>query len=580
MLSIFLVSSPLTSMPMETTANVLIVDAEGGGDYIQVQEAVYEAEPGDDIKILSGVYEEDVLIDKQLTIEGEEGVVIRSDSYSFKVEADDCFIGNISVEQAEIGIEIVGNSNSLNNIQVTQSGKGVVFFQSESNSIENSIIENCSTGGFFYESKNNSFRNCIIRDSCQQGIRISGSNNSTISGNSISSSGYHSIYLSRSDNVSVLDNNFTDNERGAYIFESVSSTFVHNTLDDGLNIESDVREGWNSHEIYGNQVDNGSLEYYVDNSDIDLEFLSGQIILVNCSGFSIRHNHLSKVESGVTLAYSSDNTLYGNDFRMNHRGMDIFKSENNTVHHNNFVNNTFQVHSVDGSSKDNAWTDGMGNGNYWSDYSGYDDGSGGRTAEDGVGDTEIPHPSVDKGYGYHALDPEPLMEEVLKSDSVIELNNDSNGWNFVSSGIEMGEVELEELFSSIDYEKVMYYSREDDSWMSSIPSREDHFNDLITLDRSMGFWVRVEEQQELNFTGVIPVRTLVDIEPGWNMVGISTIDDVSGSELPSEVDMVGIYNGSREYLIEYLHPSEVILERGKGYWIHNSRDESVVLNFH
>lgn len=580
LLTISLVVSTFTVIPMETSGDVLIVDAGGEGDHLKIQEAVDKAEPGDEIQVLSGLYEEDVLIDKSLTLEGEEGVVISGESYGVKVEADDCYIGNISVEQSKVGIEVVGNSNSLNSIHVSESGKGVVFFQSKSNSLMNSTIENCSTGILFYQDSSNLMKDCTVSGSEQQGIRVSGSQNSTFSGNFVSSSGYHSIYLSRSDDVSVLDNNFTDNERGAYIFESVRSRFVNNTLGDGLNLESDVREGWNTHEIYGNQVGDGSLEYYIDNSDVDLEFISGQIILVNCSGFSIRHNDLSNVESGVTLASSSNNTIYGNDLRKNYRGVDMFNSENNTFHHNNFVNNTFQVHSVDGSSKDNSWSDGLGNGNHWSDYGGDDDGSGGRTAEDGVGDTEIPHPSDDNGYGYHGLDSEPLMDEVVKSNNVIELNNDSGGWNFVSFGIEMGEVELDELLSTVDYEKVMYYSSEDDRWLSFVPGREDHFNEPITLERSMGFWVNVQEQQELNLTGVVPTRTLVELEPGWNMVGIAAMNDVSESELPSEVDAVGIYNGSREYFIEYIEPGEVILKRGSGYWIHNSGDDSVMWNVH
>lgn len=565
---------------METSGEVLIVDAGGEGDHLKIQDAVDEAESGDEIQVLSGLYGEDVLIDKPLTVEGEEGVVISGESYGVKVEADDCYIGNISVEHSEVGIEVVENSNYLNSIHVSESGKGVVFFKSEYNSLINANIENCSTGVMFYQDSNNLVKDCTVTDSEQRGLRISGSQNTTISDNSILSSRYHSIYLSRSEDVSVLDNDFTDNERGAYIFESVRNRFVNNTLDSGLNIESDNKVGWNSHEIYGNDVVNGSLEYYVDNSSVDLEFISGQIILVNCSGFSIRHNDLSKVESGVTLAYSSNNKIYGNDLRKNYRGLDIFNSENNTFHHNNFVNNTFQVYSVDGSSRINSWTDGFGNGNHWSDYGGDDNGNGGSTAEDGVGDTGVPHPSDDKGYGYHDLDPHPLMDEFVRSNNVIELNNDSGGWNFVSFGIEMGEVELEEFLYSIDYEKIMYYSREDSRWMSFVPGRDAHFNEPITLDRSMGLWINVKEQQELNFTGIVPTRTLVELEPGWNMVGIATMNGVSGSELPNEVDVVGAYNGSREYFIEYIEPSEVIFEKGRGYWIHNSGDDSVIWNVH
>lgn len=50
--------------------------------------------------------------------------------------------------------------------------------------------------------------------------------------------------------------------------------------------------------------------------------------------------------------------------------------------------------------------------NYWSNYTGADDGSNGGVAGDGVGDTEIPHPFIDQGYGFYQLDYYPLMDPV------------------------------------------------------------------------------------------------------------------------------------------------------------------------
>ncbi|MHA1581496.1 MAG: hypothetical protein ACTSYM_03190, partial [Candidatus Baldrarchaeia archaeon] len=47
-----------------------------------------------------------------------------------------------------------------------------------------------------------------------------------------------------------------------------------------------------------------------------------------------------------------------------------------------------------GSSSSNIWDDGSV-GNYWDDYTGLDDGSNGRIAGDGVGDTDLPHLGVD-----------------------------------------------------------------------------------------------------------------------------------------------------------------------------------------
>ncbi len=65
----------------------------------------------------------------------------------------------------------------------------------------------------------------------------------------------------------------------------------------------------------------------------------------------------------------------------------------NTLHHNNLVDNTYQIYE----GFENIWDDGKGEGNFWSDYTGSD------TDNDGVGDTNLPHNGVD----YY-----PLMSQV------------------------------------------------------------------------------------------------------------------------------------------------------------------------
>ena len=62
-----------------------------------------------------------------------------------------------------------------------------------------------------------------------------------------------------------------------------------------------------------------------------------------------------------------------------------------SVYHNLLINNAEQL--IDHGS--NTWSDpNNGQGNFWSNYWGYDDGSGGRVAGDYVGDTLLPHEGV------------------------------------------------------------------------------------------------------------------------------------------------------------------------------------------
>jgi parallel beta-helix repeat protein len=121
---------------------------------------------------------------------------------------------------------------------------------------------------------------------------------------------------------------------------------------------------------------------------------------------------------GVFIADSTSNVIKNNTIQDN--GSSAFYSVRNTslnrVYHNNIIDNAYREYWAQARSHipnqiiwDNGYPDG---GNYWSDYVGADDGSNDRVADDGIGDTNIPHPwdSPSPGhYRYSRLDHYPLM---------------------------------------------------------------------------------------------------------------------------------------------------------------------------
>jgi hypothetical protein len=124
--------------------------------------------------------------------------------------------------------------------------------------------------------------------------------------------------------------------------------------------------------------------------------VSNNIISNNGDGIQIWDSYLSTI-SGNTIMSSSNYGIYLDGY-----------SGLNTIYHNNIIDNTVQVY--DSNPEDNDWHhQELLEGNYWSDYTGLDDGSNSRTAEDGIGDTKIPHPDTDQGNGYYQLDNYPLM---------------------------------------------------------------------------------------------------------------------------------------------------------------------------
>jgi len=126
---------------------------------------------------------------------------------------------------------------------------------------------------------------------------------------------------------------------------------------------------------------------------------------------------MSRNDWGFTLYNSSFNTIEGNTVSYNTFGITASYSPSNTIYHNNFINNVDQI-TRDYEST-NTWSQG-GEGNYWSDYHGVDDGSGGRVAGDGIGDTLIPHLGADY---YPLMNTWPFAERDVAILGVYESTN-------------------------------------------------------------------------------------------------------------------------------------------------------------
>jgi parallel beta-helix repeat protein len=115
----------------------------------------------------------------------------------------------------------------------------------------------------------------------------------------------------------------------------------------------------------------------------------GPAVYLNRSDYnSIRSNELDGNLVGMSLNHSSCNLLTDNTIANSEEtGLSIRHSENNTIYHNNFINNaggTLAYYSV--SLWDNGYPSG---GNYWSNYSGADAYRGpyqNETGSDGIGD--------------------------------------------------------------------------------------------------------------------------------------------------------------------------------------------------
>lgn len=188
------------------------------------------------------------------------------------------------------------------------------------------------------------FEGFTVRNSSMDstGIALAHSTGSVVRGNVVTLNGWAGIGLSESNTTTVSDN----------IISSTTGSTIGLIWGDGIMLSSS------------------------SNNTINYNVITGSTV------------------AGISLESSDNNTILGNVLEDN--GYVMFFptiSNDNAIFQNSFmrVNN---YATLGPGASNNTWSVG-GRGNYWDDYTGLDDGSGGRVAGDGVGDTNIPWHGVD-----------------------------------------------------------------------------------------------------------------------------------------------------------------------------------------
>lgn len=283
---------------------------------------------------------------------------------------------------------------TIKKIYITDFDYGIYLRESTGNSIESSTITNCVYGVLLDRSPNTTIRNNIITNNRWDGIFLTASDSSTIKNNTVMNHGKWGLYLGYSLGVTLRDNKIA---RNRWNF-GVSISFIHD-IDDSNALDGKPIYYWINH--HDEQVPaNAGYVAIINSLNITARNLNltknGQgLVLVNSKKCLIENSLITKMGYyGIQLVNSDDNiictnnvtdnkdgyfdvgialqststrnTISNNLIENNGLGILLHKSDNNTIYHNNFVNNTVQA-SSEGST--NIWDNGYpSGGNYWSDY--------------------------------------------------------------------------------------------------------------------------------------------------------------------------------------------------------------------
>ncbi len=339
----------------EESVKTIYVDDDGAADYISIQDAIDNASDGDTVFVYSGIYYENIIVDKSIILIGEDKnttIIDGSDNGDvFDVSADRVHISSFTIQNSgdslgDAGLDIQRSDYiSITNNIITDyyTCYKIYLHNSNNNTISGNTITNTGYGIYFDSSNNNVISGNFINNSTTGIYLNSFSDNNTISGNKISNGNGIELFLDANDNV-ISGNTIINSITGIEVWGSNNNILSGNTISNssfyGLHVDYS-----NNNVIYGNIINNSY--------------------------------------DGIYFDFSSNNTIYGNTIsNSSDKSICIYyssyySSSNNIIYHNNFINNNQNANVTE----NNTWyNQTLEQGNYWDDYNGTDKNN------DGIGD--------------------------------------------------------------------------------------------------------------------------------------------------------------------------------------------------
>jgi parallel beta-helix repeat protein len=483
-----------------------------------------------------------------------------------------------------IGLQMeAANENVITNVESSGGLQGLHLMSSASNVFTNSTFSNSKYGAIVQSSDYNTFADCFMEYNTGQTGGVNTILNTYETGLEVyQNDDDWAAYSSFEEQLAIGDGGNPLFTRAVGVYgTSLFTVLIYGNMTDVVDLDMGIfLDGKDGNPIDG-QTQTGEFVQYgaTFSSDEFVTIINPQdgTYLIRVFGFAVLGNpgHFNMSVSlyqigstGIALIESDYNMISSCRMNSNAIGALVLSGSGNTFYHNNFISNTNQAFD-DGA---NNWDDGYpSGGNYWSDYTGIDAMNGPLQdipGADDIGDT--PYTNILGGSG--AQDNYPSMAPF---GSTTFNNALIAGWNFISIPLVMGDTSVENVLSSISgsWSVVKYYDNTDknDPWKTYRVGSS--VNDLANIDITMGFWVNATTACNLAVSGAIPVSTEIVLHTGWNLVGYpSATDRLASNTLPTEADIVSVWQAASPYIQDFIDLSQVTMSAGNGYWVHVTMD--------
>jgi len=530
------------------------------GSYASIQAGVTASNPGGTVNVAAGTYNENIVINKQLTVQGAgnattfiNGIGTGANLTTVNITA----AGDVTLSGFTITNAPVTNNTDLRFGVLTNSGTAGVTYTISNNKVVGTNNPDAEEDYGIY-GRNGGKENLVITNNV---VTKTGANNivvethqgtTDISYNTLDAScnGSDAIFIMTHSGVNVaalqkVDNNTIDMGTGVASVRATGITFA-------TAVNSTPGGTFTNVQITNNKVSNlkanrrgiGLANQATTPSagDINGALITGNTI-TGAAG-DVTASMGINTYGLVTNATITGNTITGVDFSFKERLNGAIIATGTKLNGNSFDNNTNGVYTERTTGTLNATN------NWWGNASGPYDPSG---------TTEVPPCPADPTSAKNADGTgDKVSDNVLYcpwtgmnvADCLIPLKA---GWNMVSVPLTLGNNSVSAVFPGV----AVVYTWDPVSKTYTVPT---------TVEPDTGYWVAVTQDGNITITGV-PVTTWTsDIKAGWNMIGsvISNASIANPNDNPDQSVQPFTYwwnPVARTYVLT------TNIEPGKGYWV-------------
>lgn len=276
----FIILSPIAICQPSEFRRVVIIGDDYSEEFQNISDAIQYAIGGSTIYVESGIFIENIVIDKPIRLIGNNNSIIDGSGrdYVFLIESCCVEISNIAIRNATFGIYAKKSNIIIKNNLFSNNSNGIFLNNlSYKNIIKNNyFISNSEAINLYNSSNNNITGNHFDKNSFFSLKLIEGSKNNVIFNNTILS-GKNGIILSRwSNNNSIFHNNITTDSWGIGI--SCEHSFF-------INIQENYFTNW-----------------------------TYAIKIMKCDNIILKNNSFIKNNVGVFLSDDNLNITYNNNY--------------------------------------------------------------------------------------------------------------------------------------------------------------------------------------------------------------------------------------------------------------------------